>query len=323
MLGFHGRLLRIDATQHTYHVEQIPDRVLRRYLGGRGLGSYLLWSEMQAGTDPLGPDNLLIITSGSATGAGVPGSSRYGLFSRSPLTGTYAESTAGGRMAPQLSRTGYDAIVIRGASSSPVYVQVSDQGVDFHDAALLWGMDTYAAEEAMLAQTPAPQAQAIVIGPAGENLVRIACVENKWRSAGRGGMGDVLGSKKIKGLVFHGQTERPIAGRAGLDAYVKALQEKGKDSPAARNYSRFGTPMSVALTNTAGVFPSHYWTAGSLPNWDKIGAEYLLENFDVRPRACPGCFLACGKVSTVKRGCHKGLTIEGPEYETIYALGGR
>jgi len=323
MKGFHGKVLHVDVTEPRHWVEDLPDEILLRYLGGRGLGSYVLQRELRPGTDPLGPDNVLIFTTGSATDTTIPGSSRYGLFSRSPLTGTYAESTSGGRVAPQLSRTGYDAIVIHGASASPVYLEVSDQGVSYHDATHLWGMDTYAAEEEILTRTAVPQAQAAVIGPAGEKLVRIACVENnKWRSAGRTGMGAVLGSKKVKGLVFHGHTERPVADPTGLDAFVKALREKGKGSPSAVNYSTYGTPMSVAATNTRGAFPTRYWSAGTLPGWKNIGADYLLENFQVRPRACPGCFLACGKVSTVLKGRHKGLTIEGPEYETIYALGG-
>jgi len=321
--GFHGRILHVDVTEPRHWVEQLPDEIPLRYLGGRGLGSYLLQRELQPGINPLSPDNVLIVATGPASGTAVPGASRYGLFSRSPLTGAYADSTSGGRVAPQLSRTGYDAVIIHGASPSPIYVEISDRDVRFHSASDLWGMDTYEAEEEVLSRTAVPQAQAVVIGPAGENLVRIACVENnKWRSAGRTGMGAVLGSKRVKGLVFHGHTERPVADPPGLEAFVKAMREKGKASPSTANFYTYGTPMTVTVTNTRGTFPTRYWTAGSLPTWKNIGADYLVENFRVRPRACPGCFLACGKVSTVLKGRHKGLTIEGPEYETIYALGG-
>jgi len=323
MYGFHGKVLHLDVTDRSYRVDEIPDDVLRRYLGGRGLGSYLLWQELEAGTDPLGPDNVLIITTGPTSGTNFPGSSRYGLFTRSPLTGTFAESTSGGHVAPQLSRTGYDAIVIRGASPAPIFLDISDQGVKFRDATPFWGMETYSAEEAILSQVDAPRAQALVIGPAGENLVRLACVvNNKWRSAGRSGMGAVLGAKKIKGIVFHGQQERPLADPSGFDTYVRAFRDKGKNSPSAASYLRYGTPATVAVTNTAGAFPAHYWSAGTLPGWEQISADTLLETLEVRPRACFGCFFACGKLSTVKDGRHKGLTVEGPEYETIYAFGG-
>ncbi|MGC8786282.1 MAG: aldehyde ferredoxin oxidoreductase family protein [Anaerolineae bacterium] len=321
--GFHKKLLYVDVTHRCHHVEELPEEVLRRYLGGRGLGSYLLWQELHAGTDPLSPDNVFILTTGPLTGTHFPGASRYELFSRSPLTNAFAESSAGGRVAAQLSHTGYDAIVIRGASASPVYLEISDSGVHFRDATPFWGMDTYNAEEAILAQTHVPHAQALVIGPAGENLVRFACVvNNRWRSAGRAGFGAVLGSKKIKGIVFHGQVERLLADASGFENYLRAFRTKGVKSPSAANYSRYGTPSMVAITNTAGAFPAYYWTVGTLPGWERISADALLENLNVKPRACPGCFLACGKLSTVKEGRHKGLTIEGPEYETIYAFGG-
>lgn len=321
--GFHKKLLYLDVTQRRYQVEELPENFLRRYLGGRGLGSYLLWRELHAGTDPFSPDNVLILATGPLSGTNFPGASRYELFSRSPLTNAFAESSAGGRVATQLSRTGYDAIVIRGASPSPIYLEISDEGVGFQDASPFWGMDTYYAEEAILAQVAAPHAQALVIGPAGENLVRFACVvNNKWRSAGRTGLGAVLGAKKIKAIVFHGRKERPLADPTGFKDYLRAFRAKGLQSPSAANYSRYGTPSMVAVTNTAGAFPAYYWTAGTLPGWEKISADALLENLEVRPHACPGCFLACGKLSTVKEGRHKGLTIEGPEYETIYAFGG-
>ncbi|MBC7233100.1 MAG: aldehyde ferredoxin oxidoreductase family protein [Chloroflexi bacterium] len=323
MHGFHKKLLYLDVTQRRYQVEELPENFLRRYLGGRGLGSYLLWRELHAGTDPFSPDNVLILATGPLSGTNFPGASRYELFSRSPLTNAFAESSAGGRVATQLSRTGYDAIVIRGASPSPIYLEISDEGVGFQDASPFWGMDTYYAEEAILAQVAAPHAQALVIGPAGENLVRFACVvNNKWRSAGRTGLGAVLGAKKIKAIVFHGRKERPLADPTGFKDYLRAFRAKGLQSPSAANYSRYGTPSMVAVTNTAGAFPAYYWTAGTLPGWEKISADALLENLEVRPHACPGCFLACGKLSTVKEGRHKGLTIEGPEYETIYAFGG-
>nr|MBC7245803.1 aldehyde ferredoxin oxidoreductase family protein [Chloroflexota bacterium] len=323
MYGFHHKLLYVDVTNRYHRVVELPDVILRRYLGGRGLGSHLLWQELHAGTDPLGPDNVLILTTGPLTGTNFPGASRYEIFSHSPLTHAFSESSAGGRVATQLSRTGYDAIVIRGASDSPIYLEISDTSIDFRDAIPFWGMDTYRAEEAILAQVVAPHAQALVIGPAGENLVRFACiVNNKWRSAGRTGLGAILGAKKIKGIVFHGQRERPLADPTGFEAYLRAFRAKGLSSPSAANYSRYGTPSMVAVTNTAGAFPAYYWSAGSLPGWEQISADALVENLDVRPHACPGCFLACGKLSTVREGRHKGLTIEGPEYETIYAFGG-
>lgn len=199
MKGFFGKLLRIDLTRQSYVQETIPDRVFKQYLGGKGLGSYLLLQNIKPGIDPLSPDNKLIFTTGPSTDTAMVGSSRYGVFGKSPLTGGYAESYAGGRVAPVMRRTGYDAIIFEGAADKPVMVEISDSSVLFHDASGLWGLDTYAAEEEVLKQVDIQGAQALVIGPAGENLVRFTCIENnRWRSAGRAGMGALMGSKNLK-----------------------------------------------------------------------------------------------------------------------------
>ncbi|MHB1043122.1 MAG: aldehyde ferredoxin oxidoreductase family protein [Eubacteriales bacterium] len=323
MKGFHGKLLIVDLSSHSVNEEAIPQEILRSYLGGKGLGSYLLLKNVAAGTDPLGPDNRVIFTVGPATGTRVPGASRHGMFSKSPLTGGYAESYSGGKVAPRIKAAGYDAVILEGRSKKPVLLEISDRGVKFHPACDLWGRETYAAEDAALERVGVPGAQAVVIGPAGENLVRLACVENNyWRSAGRGGMGAVLGSKNVKGIVFHGETPAEVADEAALKGFAKKLTAACKDLPGVKNYRKYGTAQMVSLLNTARAFPTRYWSRGVLEGWEKIAGETLLSDFDVRPRACPNCFLTCGNLTTVRSGRHSGLTIEGPEYETIYAIGG-
>ncbi|MCL6635794.1 MAG: aldehyde ferredoxin oxidoreductase family protein [Peptococcaceae bacterium] len=323
MKGFHGRLLRVDLGSETFREEAIPLAVLERCLGGKGLGSYLLLDNVGPGVDPLGPENRLIFAVGPATGTRVPGSSRYGVYGKSPQTGGYAESYAGGKVAPQIKAAGYDAVILEGRAREPVLLEVSDRGINFHPARDLWGKETYAAEDAALERVGVPGAQAVVIGPAGENGVRLACLENNyWRSAGRGGLGAVMGSKNVKAVVFHGRTLPPVADEAALKKFTVNLVRAGKDHPAARNYRKYGTPMMVSVINSVGAFPARYWSRGVLEGWEKIGGEALLEDFQVRPRACPNCFLACGKLTTVRQGPRAGMTIEGPEYETIYAFGG-
>jgi aldehyde:ferredoxin oxidoreductase len=323
MQGFHGKLLRVGLNSQTFAEEKIPETILKTYLGGKGLGSYLLLQNIAPGIDPLSRDNKVIFTVGPATGTRMSGSSRHGLFSKSPLTGGYAESYAGGKVAPKIKAAGYDALILEGRAQEPVFLEISERGVKFHPAGDLWGKDTYAAEDAVLERTGIPGAQAVVIGPAGENLVRLACVENNyWRSSGRGGLGAVLGSKNVKAVVFHGQKPTPVADRAALKSFVSKLVAEGKDSPAAVKYRKYGTPQMVSLLNTARAFPTRYWSRGVLDGWENISGEALLANFDVRPKSCPHCFLHCGDLTTVKTGPRAGLTIEGPEYETIYAFGG-
>lgn len=323
MKGFYGKLLRIDLTRREYAVETIPDEILGRYLGGKGLGSHLLLENVAPGTDPLSPENKIIFTTGAATDTIMPGGSRYGVYSKSPLTGCYAESYSGGRVAPLMRRTGYDAIVFESAAESPVFVEISDAAVTFHDAAGLWGRDTYHTEEKVLEKVNVPGAQALVIGPAGENLVRFACIENnRWRSAGRAGMGAVMGAKKLKAVVFHGRAKAEIADPELLKATAKKIRDLGKDHPGVETYRTYGTTVMVSVMNTARAFPNRYWNRGVAPDWERLSGDTLRAQFRVKPNSCTNCFIGCGKRTTIPTGEYAGLEIEGPEYETIFAFGG-
>jgi aldehyde:ferredoxin oxidoreductase len=323
MKGFFNRLLRVDLKSKAFKEETIPDSVFETHLGGKGLGTHLLMKENPTGVDPLSPQNRLIFCIGPATDSRIYGSCRHGVFTKSPLTGIFSESYSGGRVAEPMSRTGYDAFIIEESSDEPVWIEISNQEVIFHDARDLWGKDTYSTEDEVLKRANQKGAGAIVIGPAGENLIRYAVIENDyWRSLGRTGVGAVMGSKKLKAIVFRGEKKREVAHPDRLEVFSKETLERGKDSPAAQAYRRMGTPMLVAVNNAVGGFPSKYWHLGTFEGWEKISAESLLERCQVRPTACLRCFMACGNLSEVKEGRHKGLKIEGPEYETIYAFGG-
>jgi aldehyde:ferredoxin oxidoreductase len=323
MKGFFNKLLRINLKTKTFKEESIPDSVFENYLGGKGLGTFLLIKENPPGVDPLSPQNKLIFCIGPATDTRIYGSCRHGVFTKSPLTGIFSESYSGGRVAEPMSRTGYDAFIFEETSNEPVWIEVSDQKVTFHDAKDLWGKDTYSTEDEVIKRTNQKGARAIVIGPAGENLIRYAVIENDyWRSLGRTGVGAVMGSKKIKAIAFHGEKKREVAHSDRLEQFAKETLERGKDNAGAQAYRRSGTPMLVAMTNTIGGFPSKYWHLGTFEGWEKISAESLLEHCHVKPSACLRCFMACGNLSEVKEGRHKGLKVEGPEYETIYAFGG-
>lgn len=323
MKGFFGRYLVIDVGARRWEAVPLDEALLRRTLGGKGLATQLLLERNPPGVDPLAPDNHLLFALGPASDTAIYGSCRHGIFSKSPLTGFYGESYSGGKVAIPMSRTGYDAIVIRGASTAPVWLEVSETDVRFHDATDLWGRDTFETEDRVLERAGSDEAGAVVIGPAGENLVRYAVVENDyWRSAGRCGMGAVLGSKKVKAVVFHGSRLRPVADEAGIKAYARETVKNLKDHKAVQAYRTHGTPMMVALLNTVGGFPTRYWARGTFEHWRKISAEILVDQFGARPKACRTCFMGCGKYVEIQEGRHKGLKIEGPEYETIYAFGG-
>ena len=323
MKGFFNKLLRINLKVKTFKEESIPDSVFENYLGGKGLGTFLLIKENLPGVDPLSPENKLIFCIGPTTDTRIYGSCRHGAFTKSPLTGIFSESYSGGKVAESMSRTGYDVFIFEEASDEPVWIEITDKKVVFHEAKDLWGKETYSTEDEVIKRTNQKGARAIVIGPAGENLIRYAVIENDyWRSLGRTGVGAVMGSKKIKAIAFYGEKKREVAHSDRLEQFAKETLERGKDNAGAQAYRRLGTPMLVAMTNAIGGFPSKYWHLGTFEGWEKISAEYLLEHCQVKPTVCLRCFMACGNLSEVKEGRHKGLKVEGPEYETIYAFGG-
>jgi len=328
MYGFYNRLLFIDITLQSFHIQTISDQLLGRFLGGKGLATHLLLENNPPGIDPLSPENHLIFAIGPASGSTVWGSCRYGIYTKSPQTGFYSESYSGGTVGDYIARTGFDAVVIKGSSEKPVWLEINEDGVRFHSAADLWGLDTYQTEDQVkkfVAEKNPDQQKAgvTVIGPAGENMVSFSVVENDyWRSAGRTGTGAVMGSKKIKAIAFHGNQKKDLADERILREFAKQIANIGKTDAGVKNYKTLGTPMLVKTMNQFGGFPTRYWHKGSFSSWEKISADALHQQCDVKPNACLKCFIACGRLSTAKSGRHAGLKIEGPEYETIYAFGG-
>ena len=323
MKGFHNVVLHIDLSQRSFEEESIDDSVYRQLLGGKGLGTHLLLNNTKAGVDPLSADNVIIFATGPVTDTKVYGSCRFGAFSKSPLTGIYCESYVGGKAAEPLSRTGYDAVIIKGASEKPVYLEISNKKVIFRDASHLWGKDTFETEDAIKAEVGRKDAGIIVIGPAGEKLVKFAVIETEyWRSLARTGPGAVMGSKKVKGVVFYGDIKRQVAKPEVINKLWDELKATGRENPAAKKYYGEGTLQMIPGLNKVGAFPTKYWSRGTYDKWQNLTIDALKTTCTVRAKACPKCYLACGNFSQVMEGRHQGLKIVGPEFETTYALGG-
>ena len=328
MYGFYGRILRIDLSKEKFVIDPINDDIFEKYLGGKGLASHLLYQLNPAGIDPLDPANCLIFATGPITASSIWGSSRYGVFTKSPQTGFYSESYSGGKVPEAIDSTGYDAIVVQGQSEQPTVLSVHPEGVDFHEGDDIWGMDTFETEDTVIERfgnigPGSRRVGAVVIGPAGENLVRFSVIENDyWRSAGRTGVGTVMGAKKLKALVFQGDRRRELYDEQAVKDCARNLASEAKDNPGVKAYKSMGTPMMVKIVNEANAFPTRYWSEGSYDRWEKISADALHQRCNVKPHACPKCFMACGRMTTVLQGRHAGLKLVGPEYETIYAFGG-
>jgi len=328
MKGFYNQILKLDLTRHGQQIEPISDDILERFLGGKGLATHLLMENNPTGVDPISPENHLILATGPVSGTPIWGSCRYGVYTKSPQTGFYSESYSGGTVGDYISKTGFDAVVLHGASKDPCWIEISDHGAFFHDAGDLWGLDTFETEDLIKAwirksRPDARRCGVVCIGPAGENGVCFSVIENDyWRSAGRTGVGAVIGSKKIKGIAFWGNQRKKVADPERVKRYAKDLGRHAKDDPGVLAYKSMGTPMMVDTMSRVGSFPTRYWHKGEAAHRERINADAFHKRLHVTPNACLKCFIACGRLSVVKEGRHQGLKIEGPEYETIYAFGG-
>ena len=328
MFGFYNRILTIDLTDEIFEIEPVPDDILKKTLGGKGLATHLLLEKNPPGVDPLSPDNHLIFATGQFCQSRIWGASRYGVYTKSPLTGFYAESYSGGHVPEAIDACGFDAILFKGKASAPTSVFVHPDGAMFYRADDLWGASTFKTEQDVMQQLALPKSEggkagAVVIGPAGEKKVAFAMIANdKWRCAGRAGAGAVMGSKYLKAIVFQGNRKRPVSKPERLKEYCKNFLKININNPGVKAYKAMGTTMMVSLMNSVGAFPTQYWSKGTCDHWEKISGETLHKEHDVKPHACAKCFMACGRMATISKGVHKGLKIEGPEYETIYAFGG-
>jgi aldehyde:ferredoxin oxidoreductase len=318
-----GDLLRIDLCTRTFTEETVPPELIKELIGAKGIGTHYLCEEVGPEVDPLASGAKLIFVAGPMAGTSMLGSNRYSLFFVSPLTNAYCECYSGGNLAPQFARTGYKVVIVEGKADGRVYLEVSEDGARFHSAEDLWGLDAFVSEDKILERTPHAKAQACVIGPAGENLVRFACVNNNyWHQLGRGGPGAVFGSKNLKGIVWHGEKKVAAARPDDYKAVVRDLVERTKGDPGVAAYQRGGTLNMVRIMNGVNAFPTRYWRKGTLEGFERITVETMLEEHGTRNEVCPPCVMKCVKHNFVFEGRHKGLECEGPEYETAYVFGG-
>lgn len=321
--GTHGKALFIDLTSKTFEYRSLQRKLYEQFIGGRGLGAALLYQLLPAGADPLGPENLLIFTTGPLTATTTPGSSRYCLTTKSPLTNIYLYSIAGGYFGPEMKRTGVDAIVISGRAENPTYLFISADGVEFRDASSLWGMTTDHAQEFICKDQKGSSVRIACIGPAGENLVSYACVMNERRAAGRGGAGAVLGSKNLKGVAVKGRNKTNLFDeKAFRQSIKKANKEILSLDLLSKTFRKYGSASMVEVMNEAEIMPIRNFQVFRSDKIEQITSGHFRENYVIRDVLCAGpCPVRCSKVTLVPDGHLAGELTDGPEYETIYAFG--
>jgi len=318
MNGYGGNILRVNLTTGQIKKEPTPIEVARDYLGGRGFGIYYLLTEVPKDANPLGPENKLIVSSGPLSGMLVPGGGKCDWTTKAPLTGGYASSSMGGHFTAELKYAGLDSIILEGVSSKPVYLFVDNDKIELCDAAEYWGKGSVTVEK-MMKDKFGEEFQIAVIGPAGENQVSFAHINHDFgRQAGRGGVGAVMGSKKVKAIVLHGIKSVQVA---DVETYRKsgvALYKACKDAEGLKDWTAYGTTIVVSWCDEAGALPTRNFSAGSWEDAKTLYGPYMREKIVVTDKGCFGCPCPCGKYSKMKK---YGTYVEGPEYETIGLLG--
>jgi aldehyde:ferredoxin oxidoreductase len=321
--GYTGKILRINLGNQTAKVEETPEQMAKDFIGGAGFGIKLLFDEVKAGTDPLGPDNKLIFASGPLSGTNVPCTSRMSVTGRSPLTGAVGMALSGGHFPVELKWAGYDVMIIEGKSEEPVYVSIKDGDVKFRSAKKLWGMKTTDTQQIIKNDLHDQNIRVACIGPAGENQIKIASIINEWRAVGRKGLGAVMGSKNLKAIAVRGTGKVAVADKENLKAARKVFTEAMKESEVLYPvFSNTGTPMVVDATSALGIFPTrNYITTGEYNAAEKLGVEVQMTR-NVGSEPCYGCPVGCSQLKLAKTGAYEGILTEGPEFETMYSYGG-
>lgn len=323
MGGNWGKVLKVDLTAGTTEDLEIEEKLYRDFLGGSGLAAKWFFDNEGWKAEPLSPENPLMIMNGPLSGTSLPGVSRLEICARSPLTGIWGEASMGGHFSPQLKRTGYDGIIVIGASEKPVYLYLSDEKAEIRDASTLWGKDTYETEDMLKEEVGDKRAQVMSIGPAGENMVKYACVLNdRGSTAGRCGMGAVMGSKKLKAVVARGNKKAPVADDAGYKEAREKMSEILKFSLVADGLRSFGSNVHMEYGMAIGDVPTRnwreaYWSEGP----EKLGGTAVADSILTKNHSCFACPISCKRIVEVKTGPFAIEEGPGSEYEAAAALG--
>jgi len=319
MDGVKGKLLEIDLSKASHREVKLEKELIKKYIGGRGLGVKLLGDLLPKNVDPLGEENIMLILTGPLTGSIVPGSGKYVVISKSPVTGGFLDSYSSGRLAPEIKFAGYDGLIIKGKAKRPSYIYIEDKNVEIKHAAHLWGKDTFETEE-ILQGSGEEEYGTMCIGPAGENLVNFASINSDFfRQAARGGIGAVMGSKNLKAIKVKGTGDISCYDSKGMMDLVLKHKEKLKESAVVENRQKFGTPSTLDITNEAGMLPTKNYQSGVYKKaWGKLDSEGVSKNI-IKTRGCYGCMIACSQIT--KTNDNEEEIVEGPEYETVGMFG--
>jgi aldehyde:ferredoxin oxidoreductase len=322
--GYTGKVLRINLTDQTAKEETLPVEIAKDFIGGAGFAIKYLYDEVKAGTDPLGPDNKLVFAVGPFSGTTIPCSTRMAVAGKSPLTSAMGLGLSGGHFPAELKFAGYDVLIIEGKAEKPTYVWIKEGETRFRTADKAWGTKTTDCQQIIKNELHDQNVRVACIGPAGENLCRIACIINEMRAVGRKGLGAVMGSKNLKAIAVRGTRSVGIADEGRFKVARGAMTKAMKESPYLYSvFSKHGTSLTVDATCALGIFPTkNYSATGDFAPIEKIGVEALKAR-SIGREACYMCPVGCSQLRLARTEAYAGILSEGPEFETVYSLGGQ
>jgi aldehyde:ferredoxin oxidoreductase len=325
MSGYTGKLLVVDLTNRELKDEPLNVARAHDFVGGAGYAARYLYDELGPDTDPLGPDNTLMFMTGPLVGTRAPSCGRHEVCALSPLTGIWGESNSGGFWGAELKFAGYDGIVIRGQAPAgkPVWLSIVEgRPPALHDAAGLWGLDTYETPQRIRDELGDQKVRVASIGPAGENLVLYAAIMNDHgRAAGRTGMGAVMGSKNLKAIAVRGTKRVPLANKEAFGQVAKHAVKIVTDDVTSQVYQQMGTASFVDMSMMWGNMPNKYWSQPTFEEATNLSGVSMMETVLSRAVPCYGCAVACGREVTLKDTPYGVEVVDGPEYETVAMLG--
>ncbi|MFX1259182.1 MAG: aldehyde ferredoxin oxidoreductase family protein [Promethearchaeota archaeon] len=319
MFGYHGKFLKVDLNKKDFTEIKLNPDDLRKYIGGATLAARIIYPEVISNMDPLSPEKPLVFATGPLTGSGLPMVSRSAVCGISPLTGLWGEATTGGRFPLRLKSSGYDGIYITGKAEKPVYIYINNSNAEIKDASLVWGSDVYKAQNRIKKELEGVKISVSCIGKAGETLSNVACVMNdEGRAAGRCGLGAIMGSKNLKAVAVAGNKTVEFADKEKVLKLTKDLILYVRNHPRTIGMREFGTNQWIDAGMFMADVPVKYFSKSLFPA-KLLSPITFREEYSMQNYACSGCPIGCGR--TIKNYGNEGLTIDGPEYETVAAFG--
>jgi len=325
MSCYQGKILWIDLEKKKSETTTVPKEWYKKYIGGEGFATKLLYDNLKPKTDPLGKNNLLVLSPGPLTGSIVPCSSRMSVGFRSPLTGTIGMANVGGFLGPMIKKTGHDLIVVSGKAASPTYIYIKDSQVEFKDARAIWGMDTTVTEEMIRKELNNEKAIMATIGVAGEKMVKFASViTDGKRAAARGGPGAVMGSKNLKAIAFYGSSNIKASDKEKMQDLARETRKDLKNNYLTEEVLKpYSTVAVLQPTSALGLLATKNWQHSSFHAADKIGTEAFYEKLIVRNETCHACPVVCKRTTEIPEGKYAGEKGSGPEFEGLASFGAK